>query len=651
MASKDRRNRIEIDLNVLKAEELDRLTKFADQFQKSIETLTANMGKYQDQVSNAAARIAQGGMSGLNTGGFGTVAPTMGMPPIGSTAADIERKREQRQNEDDRNRERNEKRWGSERDRIERNRKALREQFLESSRMGKAFGSLGWGQRSLAPSALTSIEEENFTIDNLTRQPTLANTMQIIGHRMQRFGTEVDPNTGVARVREGGKRFTWANNTGQNLASAADLMILGQRTVTPMMHRLINRGVGSYNGAAQMGYDVGASSTLGWRTLAPILTAGGRRSLAMSWTDRLASLNPAWSGDDQNQLGGVLRGLGIDYGRSFGPLGRGNKTPYGRDVGKWMQTILRENPGLDAQTLGTMMDQRRRYRPGEIADIPHDIETLKGAAAALSMSFEDLTQQVVQTSSAMSQSNGMTYGDAERTLVSGAAMGMRPDQVAKLTDRSRVMRAAGMQGGSVYETFSNPMKLMKQTEYEVGTVMGMSTADMRRIAKERYTKGAAGNNRFNEMMTRAQWIYAKNPDFFGGMTPEEFVSFTDKDAQRGQLASDLQRSLDAYTANGGKSNMFSMSESDIIKSLKKQHIKTGDIQKAFDKDGYEKGASEAIKALGEKGRDDINAPIVATIELSDEAGDYFRINGKKKMNISDRNKNGYRARAMPGWTS
>lgn len=646
----DRRNRIEVDLNVLKANELDRLNEFANKFEKSVGDLVAYMGSHKDFVTSMASRVGGSTVGAQTTPGLGPNMPTAPpSQPYHKQVREYTAKTLEKHQYDERVRD---AKFGNERQRAEANRQQLREQFLKSNGFGRAMSKipmLQWGERSLAPAALTSIEEENFTIDNLARSPTLTNTMQIIGHRMQRAATETGID-GLATVKQG-KMYQHMNSIGQNLASGADAMIVAQRTVTPMMRRLVNHGVGSYNGAAQMGYDVGAGSTLGWRTMLPIFTEGGRRSLAMSWTDRLASLNPAWSREDQQQLGGVLRGLGIDYGRDFGPLGRGNKTPYGRDVGKWMQTILRENPGLDAQTLETMMDQRRRYRPGEVADIPHDLETLKGAAAALSMSFEDLTQQVVQTSSAMSQSNGMTYGDAERTLVSGAAMGMRPDQVAKLTDRSRVMRAAGMQGGSVYETFSNPMKLMKQTEYEVGTVMGMSTADMRRIAKERYTKGAAGNNRFNEMMTRAQWIYAKNPDFFGGMTPEEFVSFTDKDAQRGQLASDLQRSLDAYTANGGKSNMFSMSESDIIKSLKKQHIKTGDIQKAFDKDGYEKGASEAIKALGEKGRDDINAPIIATIELSDEAGDYFRINGKKKMNISDRNKNGYRARAMPGWTS
>jgi hypothetical protein len=571
---------------------------------------------------------------------FGTAAAgtTSIMPPTRSTPEQIADDRKKQQDKFDRDKSTKLEHFGNERERADAGRQKLETLFLNGGKRpdGAAFGGswfgntrvgkfVGYGQRSLAPAALTAMEEQNFTVDSLAQNPSLTNTMQLVGHRLGRWAT--DENANVIRPN--------ALRASNMLASAAQTSMIVNRTAAPAARFIMNHSAGNM-GARELGYDIGATSPGGIMTLGPLqyFTPGGNRSMAMRWTDTLAAAKDfSWSKDEQKELGGIMRGMGLDYGKSFGGIFDEGKSPFAEKVSARMRDI-HKSTGIDMDVIGEMVNRRRRYRPGEFESIEDDIDAFRSAAGAAGLSLNEFTKRALAAADGLASTTGMLGGDAERAMVSGAAGGLLPEQVAKLSTRARAMRAAGVEGGSYYEAYSDPAKLMRQSRREIGSVMGMDTATMRKIAAERYTKGKAGKERFNAMMTRATELYAVNPDLFGGMTPEQFMSFSDKDMKRSDLMGDLQTSLDAFHANGDKMSGFSLDRHELRTRLEGAGISEKKIESIFAKKGHAKEYEAAMRALGKKGMQDTNKVM---IELAGDAKDKFNINGKKKVEVAARN--------------
>lgn len=684
-----RNNRIEIDLKVLKDKEMDRLSEFSTEFSRSVMMLSTTLGDYSTQLKAHARNISEQMGAGFGTTG---IAAT---PRGAYGSAHAEKIAEDRASFGEglgtAKGSQSQPRQRSDEDVIAENRERMRALFLQSkpSLAGSGGGStwtskpasivgaipgarrLGGliadgGSGSYASVGLNMVEESQFSLGSFG-EPTLTNVLQQASYRLGNRAYERSPITGEIAARgttpdintpgglideSGNMRMTQpslgvrAAMVGSEWTGTAARAKIGfDQTIMP-----IARHVGNYNasrvnsGAQQLGYDIGADSAGGWQAMTGLrwTTEGGRRATAMRWTDRMAALSPGWSGEDQAELGGALRGMGIDYGKGWGVVGR----TRGNDVSELMQSTMRST-GMDANTLAEEFDRRRRYDPTAMASFKDDMEAMSKAARAAGMSVDAFAQASAAASAAIISSTGMSASSATTAVTTGAAMGLVPEQVARLQNRDLGLRALATDrrsgGDAQYsEIMRDPSKTLQQTQREVASVAGFSLKEMQEAGKNR-DRSKADSQRYEAMRSQLEILYqdpSTRETIFQGMTPDQLLASGDsKEIARGSLSNSIADSLRSWDA-GGKVNQ--LSTGDFKKQMKSAGFTGDQMKEVFNEDGNKKEWEKAQAILAEKGADDTNH---VKIDLTSRAAKLIKkLDGDD--DVSRRNLKGYAAEAM-----
>jgi hypothetical protein len=573
--SQRRNNRIEVDLNILKNDELKRLREFGEQFAGSITQLANTLGGYGTQVRTHAQNVNRNssfdrlansgpiyGPNGrvLSVGGGSLTAAHGPEDTIQSKAQQRERTTEQF--------------------------KSARES-LNTLRAQNGLGRT----RSYAPAALSQIERAQFSLGTFG-EPTLLNTLQQMSYRSGAlaYGTDDQGNPTL-------KSKTMARAS-EGFGQGADTLLGIQQGVMPLINSAANfNGARRYNGAQQLGYDTAGASWWSGLPGAGFFTEGGRQSIAQRWTNNMASLSLGWSKEEQQNLTSSLANRGVDTSKSF--LGLGSNR--GRsDISDSLQRIIRET-GIDPDTVVEQWDRARRYDPGSLSHFEEDMKDLQKSAKAAGMGVDQFAKAALDAATQMSESMGMSGSDARRAITAGAAGGLVPDQVSRLTNQGLALRTMANNPGMQYsEVMDNPSLNLDQVYKEVQGVSGISMSEMQKAKKraESPNRTAADVQRYDAMRSQMDILYqdpTTRDQIFQGMTPDQLLTFSDS-KQRSRM--DLSYKLQEAIKPGRLGNI---KDSDLQKMMKESGFSSKDISSVEgSKDKWHRAEDILNKKTGNK---------------------------------------------------
>lgn len=471
-------NRIEVDLQVLQAEAIQKLEKFGTDFNNTVDRLA----KILDKSQMAGASVP--------TGTPGTVSPGA------STSAQTDQQMlnvQQARNPGSEE--------AVEEALVRTQRRIMGNEVAIPTSLRQALGYAAEGQLNLNPF-----------------QP-------VETFRADRARIESNPNLSPEqKKREILKaRFGAANDIMFNYESTK---ALGMN----YMHKYGNF-FGGIQGISSAGYQTAPNTGTGGVLGSSIFSGSFWHGLGESvWQPMVSStfgLDPGYSLGQAQQARQAINA----YGWSGGNMGNWLSGVLKENTKRYM---------LDPETQMAFLDPMLRWGGWQSFDqLEATLRALPSAAQAAGMNVKQFTQELVQTAQQVAMQNGNTPGVVANVLSNfSATTGLAPQQGAELMSTQNIMMAAAYTGKNPWDIYTGRDQgaLMAMSLSRFQNMLGMGVDQFARMAKG----SKADREFFKNRMWAMTMLYSKDPSIFGGMSPLQLMNIIHRNGGVGGVERHMQ---------------------------------------------------------------------------------------------------------------
>lgn len=494
-------NRINVDLKIFQAKELESLADFGRSFAKSVERLTASMDGYQSQVENMASTFSGGG----GGGGFGRRRAGTASDP-GGTAHDMPRTDEQKKDE----RRRAE-------DRINKAQNDLKEMSLM-----RRF--------SFAPPTLSKYEEAGIKFGNIGQmgwQDKLRYLSYFSGAGAYKEGA--DGGLEQRGFRGAGTLGKFSGITGGTSRAIPIIQSMAALATLPYQAAELGYGLTTRSGITQLGLSMGVQPDrvgpfggipgTGW--MAPALE-GAKEQLGRRWD---AFTSPY---TNYETIKSVAEARRRHFGGKFNRFGDKRKDSLmailsGEGDNDEMMLSIQEQFG--GEMMG-MMANAVKFAPRTVGLLEDSFSRLYEASKKTGMGIDEFTEQLMGAYKQVAQATGLASGEAlAATMAFSEATNVSPAAAASIlgpTDTSFWMTVAKNEGSFYKASMDVGGELA--SGYQMAGDIDWSGTDEQRL------EGA------HKMFRTAPDRYRQA---FGDMTPDQVIKFGERYVRGGVLDTDL----------------------------------------------------------------------------------------------------------------
>lgn len=497
-----RTNKIEVDLNLLQKENLEKLEKFNKDFEKTTNQLMTMVGSWSDQVAGAqgmsgpgkegpdastpskVAQVISGSpparMGGINTGGIGGFyngpggvvgggfggggyggggGPSMAPGPNGPMGVGIGPSFEQ--------------------------------QYIRAQRR---VGQIPVGLRETLGyfreggiSGNAAMDDEGYALDDTGRR---------IVESVDEEGNPVYQRAGLYKTRlRAGEVNTFMF---QSSAIRANL--------TRGMGHLTNL-YASVAAPTMLGQQLGASREgwLGTSFMSPAFKKGVSEFFHTG-IESYFGFNPNYSTKQAQEARQTLQSYGYSGGTS-----------------NWMADrikALQIHQGIDAASAMSILDPIMRFGgPESFNQLQEVLKDIPAAAHAAKMNLSEFTKALIESANQVAQATGMTPGGATRALNAfSTTTGLNPTRgVDLLSNPQNLMMAAGMTGKSITSLMEGNNRMAPRMAFGLRMFQNATGVPVDELLKMK----KADRPRYESIMNGVYMMYENNPQIFGGMSPLE----------------------------------------------------------------------------------------------------------------------------------
>jgi hypothetical protein len=181
-----------------------------------------------------------------------------------------------------------------------------------------------------------------------------------------------------------------------------------------------------------------------------------------------------------------------------------------------MEATTRRYGGAIPQEMVTqLMDPGLRFGTTNRREVEQSLDDLAEAARSAHMNLQQFSQQAFQAAEGLSQSVGISGARALRQVTAlSEATGLGPSVAGQiLSNRSNLMLGMAVTGQQPWEAVQNIGRTATAGQFAMLGAMGITPQRWR----------TAGSQEKDAMKNQMAMIYLSNPDVFGGMTPQQVI--------------------------------------------------------------------------------------------------------------------------------
>lgn len=565
--SKD--DNIKVQLQLLQAKELQRLSEFGDKFKETVDLLVSHtiQGSGNRGGSSYSASPPSGAIGNTPERRFGGRSMSSYAQIGPSTQEAIANRREELGA-------RGSGYHDNSQVRIEKNRQVMIQDMLGGpSRKNRVLAE--WSQ---APDVLTEMEQASIRLSSggpIRPSDVLRNASYHTGKwAFQKYKEDNSTGHGLARF----SGYTGIAARGVDAipqATAVKDQALGT------LDRVFNNSIVQRS----KGYGYSGHNMFG---------DGWRESGSNWWTKKKASafgLNPTMKGGDE--LMATMEQMGVS-------------TRNPRNAQYFTDVLRKSNDiGIDSSELAQYTESTRRHAPQKLDQVMKDISGLGDAAKKAGYNVDVLFKNLVQASNSLGQQYGRSATAFTKPLLDMTKKtGLLPETGARmLSDPNQVYLAAAQLGKRPGELMNNPELMVQAKAAQAQAFSGVDISKFGSMSKSERKKA---ENQWMEFM-----LLPGSEQFTGGMTLEEMMTVQAQgamtDGSQEKASSILKKAYGAKSKGGEKVTQKELEraakaayngDKDAIELWKQstEGMKTSDKAKALSKTvGYERQSSVEIR--------------------------------------------------------
>lgn len=197
----------------------------------------------------------------------------------------------------------------------------------------------------------------------------------------------------------------------------------------------------------------------------------------------------------------------------------------------WMLNFIKhqQNQGITPDTVMALLDPYLRFGGSEgLTQIHNTLNGIAQAAKAANIPLSEFQQQIVSTAQGISQATGGTVTSAAGALAAFSSVtGVAPERAQELlSDPHNLLLASAMTGESVWQVSQgqNSMQAMQSfgAMQFANSVGNLTPQQIQQGLKA--PRNSAAYQQANAVMSRATVMWSNNPQIFGGMSPREWLN-------------------------------------------------------------------------------------------------------------------------------
>lgn len=230
---------------------------------------------------------------------------------------------------------------------------------------------------------------------------------------------------------------------------------------------------------------------------------------------------------------------------------------------------------LDPGTVMNFLDPYMRYGSAQSGtNLITELQAIPTAAKAAAMNLQTFTQSLTEAADTISQQTGMQPGQLIGALNTFSSVtGLAPTKATQLYTTGNMLQTAALTGtpfSKLYESGAAGGALMTMPLMRLHSMLGMTSEQLEKLRK---TDPAA----YYAKMSPIDLIASRNPDFFGGFTPQQLINTDLRNNDRTVQHMIVQDKIEAANVTGEPGTM-----PNFVGLLKSYGPQSGSIVKRYE---------------------------------------------------------------------